>query len=467
VGEREAMPDVVVVIPGITGSVLARNGDVWALSGRAIASGLLSLGGSLKRLQLPVGIGDEEPDDGVVATGLMPDLHVLPGVWSPIKGYSGLIGELRDRLGLIEPSPERAGNLIAFPYDWRLSNIVSGRRLEEKALSALERWQVHTDNPEAKLILVCHSMGGLVARWFLEVLGGWESTRWLVTVGTPYQGSVNALETLAKEKMSMGWGPFAVDLTDLVHSFPSMYQLLPTYPCVDEGDGMLRSLSDVQVSNLAADMFEGATRFHRTIEEKARQRGADGYRTLAIKGVRQPTAQSARLSAGDIEVLRAYGGMDKGGDGTVPRPSAHPPEWDDEYGGVTIAAAQRHATLQETQEVFTQLFSVLTTGTKGAWMGGEQVGMEVPDLLSAGEPLVVEVSADQPTLALMATVSPLDGDRPAAEPRLLTPIGENRYTVEFEGLPPGVYQTTVASAIPTRPVDPVSDVTIVWRPETE
>jgi pimeloyl-ACP methyl ester carboxylesterase len=458
------MADVVVVIPGITGSVLARDGDVWALSGRAIASGLFSLGRSLQRLKLSEGIGDDEPDDGVVATGLMADLHVLPGVWSPIKGYSGLMKELRDRLGLTEATKDVSGNLIAFPYDWRLSNVVSGRRLGEAVVPALDRWREHTDNPEAKLVLVCHSMGGLVARWFLEVLGGWEITRWLVTVGTPYEGAVNALETLAEEEVSKGWGPFRVDLTELVRSLPSIYQLLPTYPCVDEGQGSMRALAELRVPHLATDMLEGAARFHRTIAEKVSQRPADAYRILAIKGIRQPTAQSVRLRTDGIEILRAFGGEDKGGDGTVPRPSAHPSEWADEYGGNTVAAAQRHATLQETQEVFTQLFSVLTTGAKGAWMGGEQVGMEVPDLLPAGEPLVVDVSADQSTSALMATVSPLDGEQPAAEPQLLTPLGEGQYRVQFEALPPGTYQTTVASAVPSRPVDPVSDVTIVWQP---
>jgi pimeloyl-ACP methyl ester carboxylesterase len=39
-----------------------------------------------------------------------------------------------------------------------------------------------------KLILVGHSMGGLVARYFLECLEGWRDTRRLVTFGTPYRG---------------------------------------------------------------------------------------------------------------------------------------------------------------------------------------------------------------------------------------------------------------------------------------
>lgn len=36
-----------------------------------------------------------------------------------------------------------------------------------------------------------------------------------------------------------------VDLTDLVRSFPSMYQLLPIYPCVTAGDGAPAYITDV------------------------------------------------------------------------------------------------------------------------------------------------------------------------------------------------------------------------------
>ena len=35
----------------------------------------------------------------------------------------------------------------------------------------LERWRHATKNPNAKLIFICHLMGGHIARYFLEVLG--------------------------------------------------------------------------------------------------------------------------------------------------------------------------------------------------------------------------------------------------------------------------------------------------------
>jgi hypothetical protein len=108
------------------GSALAQHGrPVWSLGG-GLVRGLLTLGGSVERLALPEGLGDGDPEDGVRATGLLGGLHVIPGLWSPIAGYGGLLGFLRGaRFHLVESAsgdPDRIPNLISFPYDWRLSN---------------------------------------------------------------------------------------------------------------------------------------------------------------------------------------------------------------------------------------------------------------------------------------------------------------------------------------------------------
>jgi hypothetical protein len=472
---RKPMPDLVVVVPGITGSVLAVGDDkneVWGLSGRAIMNGVRNMSQSVQHLRLPEGFGNTlpekkgegEPSDDVRATKLMADLHVIPGLWSPIKGYDALVNKLKEWFTLIAPTAERPGNLIEFPYDWRLSNVVSARRLEASVVPALERWRAQSDNPDAKLVLVCHSMGGLVARWFMEVLGGWELTRWLITVATPYQGAVNALETLVNG-VSKGLGPLRVNLTDLARSFPSMYELLPTYPCFDPGDGRMRPLTGVSGLGLDADMLKSAAAFHARIAEKVKDRWERGYGIVAIKGVLQPTPQSARPGGEGIELLQEYMGEDKGGDGTVPRPSAHPPDWANERTpGQTLWAAQLHATLQETEGVQAQLYGLLTMGRLGTWMGGEQIGVKVPDLLSVGEPLEVLVTADDPTLALTAAVAPHDSQEPIAEPRLLTNYGEGRYGTRFTDLPAGTYQIRVATAVAARPIDPVSGISIIWEP---
>ena len=91
------MRDLIVVIPGILGSVLERDGrEVWGLSGQAVIGNLLSLGRNIQHLALPQGIGNQAPNDGVSVTRLLPDLHMLPGLWT-IDGYGQLVNGLKSR----------------------------------------------------------------------------------------------------------------------------------------------------------------------------------------------------------------------------------------------------------------------------------------------------------------------------------------------------------------------------------
>jgi hypothetical protein len=452
----QPMRDLIVVIPGILGSVLEREGrEIWGLSGQAMIGNLLSLGRNIQQLALPQGVDDQEPNDGVSVTRLMPDLHMLPGLWA-IDGYGKLVNGLKGRFTLTVASANQPGNLLLFPYDWRLSNVVSAGKLVETASRELDRWRTHTQNPDAKLVLICHSMGGLVARWFLEVLGGREITRQLITIGTPYQGSVNALRELVNG-LSVGLGPLGVKLTAFVRSLPSLYQLLPTYPCLDLGEGIPRTLKDAPVPDLEPDRVRAAAAFHRTIAEQIMKDGG-GYEIIATKGHVQPTAQSALLRASRIEPINAYRGVDHGGDGTVPRPSSHPPEWDGDTRAVF--AAQKHASLQNTESVLHQLFGALT-GQLGKWMGGERIGVDVPSVVRVGERLPIRAQAGDTTLALQAVVSREDGVV-VGEPQLLDSDGEGGYHTEIPGLVAGTYRILVESAVPQRPVEPVTDITLVW-----
>ena len=107
--------DVVVVLPGIMGSTLGlREGDrpasekmIWALDAGAIWRGATGLGPSIKDFALPAGIGDGHPGDGIEPVGLMGDVHVIPGLWTPIRGYDTLPAHLR-KLGY----DEGKGNLV-------------------------------------------------------------------------------------------------------------------------------------------------------------------------------------------------------------------------------------------------------------------------------------------------------------------------------------------------------------------
>ena len=244
---KQPMDDVVVLLPGILGSVLEKDGkDMWAMSPGAAFRALLSLGGSIKGLALD---GDD-PDaddlgDGVIATRLLPDLHLVPGLWK-IDGYGAIAKAMRDQFELIDGQ-----NYFEFPYDWRRDNRVHGRRLARQAHDWLAAWRTSSGNSDAKLILLAHSMGGLVSRAFLELFDGWKDTRALITFGTPYRGSLNALSFL-NHGMRKGIGPVGLDLTDFLRSLTSVYQLLPIYPSVVTPDGATVRVAETTIEGVDA-----------------------------------------------------------------------------------------------------------------------------------------------------------------------------------------------------------------------
>jgi hypothetical protein len=58
--QRQPMSDFIVLIPGILGSVLVKDGrEVWGASGSSIARNLMTFGKALNALELPEGRTDE------------------------------------------------------------------------------------------------------------------------------------------------------------------------------------------------------------------------------------------------------------------------------------------------------------------------------------------------------------------------------------------------------------------------
>ncbi|WP_222598301.1 esterase/lipase family protein [Lentzea tibetensis] len=97
------------------------------------------------------------------------------------------------------------------PHGWRLSNRYHG----EPLVKILEQQQ------DKKLY---HSMGGLVARWYVEKCGGAERTRKLITFGTPYRGAATAVARLVNG-VRRKIGPLTVALTEFARSMPSLHQV--------------------------------------------------------------------------------------------------------------------------------------------------------------------------------------------------------------------------------------------------
>src|SRR5262249_43220640 len=77
---------------------------------------------------------------------------------------------------------------------------------------------------------MAHSMGGLVARYWIGVLEGWRRCHALITLGTPARGAPKALDWLVN---GVGGGRLRDPrMTGGIRGWPSMYELLPQYPAV-------------------------------------------------------------------------------------------------------------------------------------------------------------------------------------------------------------------------------------------
>src|SRR5262249_33620827 len=156
--------------------------------------------------------------DGVTAPALFADTHLIPGFWK-IDGYT----KISQRV-VREFEVEKGVNFFEFPYDWRRDNRVAARKLQRLSHDWLKAWRQMSGNEDAKVILLAHSMGGLVSRYFLECLDGWRETRALISFGTPYRGSLNALNFLCNGFKKQLGNVNIVDLTALLRSFTSVYQ---------------------------------------------------------------------------------------------------------------------------------------------------------------------------------------------------------------------------------------------------
>lgn len=465
-GETRAplVTDVVVVLPGIMGSTLAKDGRlVWAPSAGAVLHAIRTFGRSVQAFALPAGIGDEHPADGVEPVALMPDLHVLPGVWTANIGYGKLCAFLRSpRFGLVAAGtvpPQQPVNLLPVPYDWRLSNRFNARRLKSIVEPVLERWRGQGGPfQDAGLVFLCHSMGGLVARWYIEREGGAAHTRKLITLGTPHRGALSALASLLNG-VRKGIGPLALDLTAFARSLPSLYQLLPEYACLESPGGLIRT-TEATLDPLDKAMVADAMRFHEELDAGGAP-PASGWDVHPLLGFRQATATTARLVDGHLEPLTTIAQVEEGGDATVPRLAATP-KWLRPNSPSIVTVAERHGALQSNPNVLDVLEGILTARPV-VHMGAAELELSVmvEELVMAGEALAVQaVAAHGARIGLQARVFDEHNRLVCMAPLQGSSAG---YWAELGPLPAGAYQVVVEGigAAAAR-VAPVTALTLVW-----
>jgi pimeloyl-ACP methyl ester carboxylesterase len=193
-------------------------------------------------------------------------------------------------------------------YDWRLGLDELGAQLAARIVADGQ-----------PVILVAHSMGGLVARMAARML----PKRWvrmLIMLGTPNEGSFASVQALR------GTYPFVRRMSRLDHehsaeylaakvfnTFPGLYHMLPS-----------RRLEGIDLLDPRDWPADGPTPSARILGQVAAVRAAlapADSRMVHIVGVNQETVVGMRRTAAGFEYV-----MTRNGDGTVPLPLAALPQ---------------------------------------------------------------------------------------------------------------------------------------------
>ncbi|MGH3569665.1 MAG: lipase/acyltransferase domain-containing protein [Pseudonocardia sp.] len=437
--------DAVLVIPGIMGSTLRDTASGMTLWGfdrlRSYARMWCRSQSSLATLM----VTDDEREGRygrIAATGLLKFPAYAPFLHG-FEPYTTLLRRLRD----VVADPAAIGE---FAYDWRLPVEYNARLLASAARAHLDGWRAHPGHHEmlrqrphlrpARMVLVAHSMGGLLVRGLppdsdLDI-------RAIVTLGTPFDGA-------AKAALMLNSGcdaPIPLprrQLRDLAATLPGVHDLLPAYRCLDDGEHDPRRLTPTDVAAIGGDATLAAASFD--LHRRTSTRPLAGHH--AVIGTSQSTVQSLSLRdgiltgrlhtfaldpAGDVE--RDQHGIlvrfDDFGDGTVPRNSA--------TLGSPATLPQQHGALAQTSEAIETVCNVITErATDAPRLGDSELGLDVPDVVTPGREWAAAVTGVEGPNDASCVVSDEQG-RPIDHPPLHRRDGVWQATIVLPE--PGIYR---------------------------
>lgn len=371
--------DAVIVLPGIMGSELVEletNTVLWGLA----PSGYVDLWtGNSNWEKLKVTENERTGRAGrIKATRLLRASAFAP-VLRGAEPYSRLVAAIRT-------ITNHRDAVLEFPYDWRLSVTHNAGELAKDAERHLANWRAHPKgSPDAKLVLVAHSMGGLVARLFAGTPEGRAMVRQTIAIGTPFRGAVKAVFLLDRGRGS----PLPLPrqrLRSLARTLPGVHDLLPSYRCVEE-NGTARRLTPADVKRLGGDMELASA--SAGLQDALARLDVSDLRTLV--GVEQPTMQGLQLRDGVAEpqffTNEDQGRIDWRGDGTVYTQVA--------AGGVEPVSSlpQSHGALVRSPEAIAAIRALLTRRRLGPPMGAEAISLDVPETVSVGQPFDISVTS--------------------------------------------------------------------------
>ena len=251
-GSEFADTTPVILIPGLFGSRLrdrVTGNEIWPGSAQMI------LFDEYRRLALefdPATLqvrGDDLEASGITDAALGRDFYGQ--IIDALQKFGGYVGADAS-------TPARKGErrYYIYPYDWRQDNVDAARGLDR----LIENVRRDYNDPALRVDIIAHSMGGLIARYYLrygpvDVLDGSEQlvtlygtsrVRKLILLGTPNMGSASSLHAfLTGEPVGLRRIP-----PEVLATLPSGYQLFP-HPLVTW-------LIDASGTALPDDLFDGA-----------------------------------------------------------------------------------------------------------------------------------------------------------------------------------------------------------------
>ncbi len=310
----------VLVLPGILGSKLGTKGKIfnntiWLDPIDVIAGNLvkLKLGGSGK---------------AVTSLGVMLHTYLPAKLRLAIAGFDAAFHH----------------------FDWRHSIDRLGNELAKRIVS-----ETGPSERPSSLSLVAHSMGGLVARRALKVLGEKEQldrVNHLVMLGTPNFGSfapamvVQSIYPTVRKIAALDRANSAEDLSNKIFSdLPGLLEMLP-FP---------ERYSTLDLFNLATwpEDRPQPKRAALTAAKRIHKKLLDGdQRCVMIAGIDQPTVTDLRAGPnGEFEYFES-----RDGDGTVPLDFAVLPGIDTYY------AEKSHGQLPSSRTVLQAVIDILEVG---------------------------------------------------------------------------------------------------------
>lgn len=380
----------VIVIPGILGSKLVdpqTGQSIWGVFSGDYADPRKPANMRLIALPMQRSAPLSALQSRVVSAGALDrvtlSLFGLPfqaGAYVNILATLGVGGYRDEQLG--EPRAVDYGKghftCFQFDYDWRRSNVENAAALDRfiQAKQAYIRQRLkedyNIDRPQVKFDIVAHSMGGLIAHYYLRygaqalpadgsrpplTWAGCRNVGSLLMVGTPNAGSINAFQQLLEGNRLVPIVPRYP--AALLGTMPSVYELLPRArhgALVDAADssrkldlldpalwermgwGLADPRQEPIIKHLLPEVADPAQRraialdhqrkclanarqFHEALDVKADPppgvtislTAGDAVPTLAVMAVDTPTGKTTRhrTAPGDGTVVRTSALMDE------------------------------------------------------------------------------------------------------------------------------------------------------------